>query len=180
MKKRLLLYLIPLLSTSLFVILQVGIIERVVDLSLITEITEQLESKTYDLRLRLRNLVKEQPRTNDIVIVAIDEKSIKEIGRWPWGRDAMAELVNKLSHAGPKVIGIDILFTERERAETDQQLAEALKKAGNVVLATAFIVPVGKKVCSCSQRRSRFPLGFCVHGSEKPERDQVEGFFNKA
>jgi adenylate cyclase len=137
MKKRLLFYVIPLLSTSLFVIFQL----RIIDPSIISE---QLESKTYDFRLRLRNLVKEQPQTKEIIIVVIDEKSIKEIGRWPWGRDVMAELVNNLSNGGPKVIGIDILFTERESPESDQQLAKAFKKAANVVLATAFMVPVGK------------------------------------
>jgi adenylate cyclase len=137
MKKNLLFYLIALLSTSLFVLLQ--LFDPVI-------IREQLESKTYDLRLRLRNMVNPQSPPNDIVVVAIDEKSIKEIGRWPWSRDVMAELVHRVSAAKPKAIGIDILFTERENDQKDQELAEAIKKAGNVVLATAFFVPVEKEL----------------------------------
>jgi len=125
-------YLVPLLSTLLFVVLQLK--DPLI-------IREHLESKTYDLRLRLRNLIKEQPPVKDIVIVAIDDKSLNEIGRWPWGRDVMADLTNKISDAGPKVIGIDVMFTERESLERDNKLAEAIKKAGNVVLATAFDVP---------------------------------------
>ena len=130
-------YLIPLLLTLLFVVLQ--LFDPVI-------IREQLESKTYDLRLRLKNLVRQQPPAKDIVIVAINDKSIEEIGRWPWGRDVMAGLINKISAARPKVIGIDIMFMERERPETDEKLAEAIRKAGNVVLATAFEVPYGGKV----------------------------------
>ncbi len=136
MKKALLFYLITFISTSLFVILQFF------DPAIIRE---QLESKTFDLRLYLRNLVKQQPPPKDIIIVSVDEKSIKEIGRWPWRRDVMAGLVNKVSEGRPRVIGIDIMFSERESKETDERLARAIKDAGNVVLATAFIVPEGDK-----------------------------------
>ena len=108
-------------------------------------IREQLESKTYDLRLRLRNLLFQPPPQRDIVVVAIDEKSIKEVGRWPWKRDVMAELVEALSKGKPRAIGIDIIFPEKETPEGDEKLADAVKRAGNVVLATAFIVPEGKR-----------------------------------
>lgn len=139
MKKTLPLYLIPLLITLLFVILQL----RIIDPSIISE---QIESKTFDLRLRMRNFVRQQPPAGDIAIVAIDEKSIKELGRWPWKRDVMAELIERISDAAPKVIGIDILLTEREESGSDERLAKALKRAGNVVLAAAFIVPTGKNI----------------------------------
>lgn len=136
MKKALLFYLITLVSTSLFVILNLfdpGIIR------------EKVESRTFDLRLHVRNLVEKQSPMKDIIIVSIDEKSIKEIGRWPWKRDAMARLINNISEGKPKVMGIDIMFSERESKETDGKLARAISKAGNVVLATAFIVPEGNK-----------------------------------
>lgn len=139
MKKRALLYLIPLLFTSLFLTLQLF------DPPIIRE---NLESKTYDLRLRLRNILKRQPPPGNIVIVAVDDRSIEELGRWPWSRDVMARLISNISSCGPKVIGVDIMFTERERPETDEKLAEAVRKAGNVVLATAFDVPQERKVFS--------------------------------
>ena len=129
-------YLITLTFTLLFVFLQIF------DPAIIRE---QLESKTYDLRLKLRNLIRQQSPASYIVIVAINDKSIEEIGRWPWGRDIMAALINNISAARPKVIGVDILFTEKERPETDEKLAEAINKAGNVALATAFEVPQGEK-----------------------------------
>lgn len=144
MKKTVLLFhLIALISTSLFVLLQLRD-----DLPIISQIGQQLESKTYDFRLRLRNLLKQQPPAKDILIVVIDEKSINEIGRWPWRRDVDATLLDNISRDKPKAIGIDIMFTERETPETDARLAESIKRAGNVVLATRFDVPEGRNVTS--------------------------------
>jgi adenylate cyclase len=101
-------------------------------------IREHLESKTYDLRMRLRNFIYKPSPDPDIELVLVDEKSLAEIGRWPWSRNVMAELVNKISAGKPKVIGIDIMFTEPENQANDSKLADAFKKAGNVVLATPF------------------------------------------
>lgn len=136
MKKHSVFYLITFISTSLFVIL--NLFDPVI-------IREHIESRTYDLRLYLRSIVKQQPQLKDIIIVSIDEKSIKEIGRWPWKRDVMASLVNKISGDRPRVIGIDIMFSEKESRETDKKLARAINNAGNVVLAMAFVVPEKNK-----------------------------------
>ncbi len=131
MKKNLAFYLIAAISLTLFSLLQL------IDPQYLQE---KLESKTYDLRLNLRNFIRKTDPAPDIAIVMVDEKSIAEIGRWPWSRAVMADLVNKVSTGKPKVIGIDIMFTERENRENDDKLAAALKNAGNVVLATPFEV----------------------------------------
>lgn len=135
MKKRLLFYFITLSCTSFFGLLQFF------DPDIIRE---KLESRTYDLRLPLKNLLEQPPPSPDIVIVSVDEKSITEVGRWPWKRDVIAGLVDKISEGKPRALGIDIMFTEKETIETDRKLAEAITKAGNVVLATAFVVPKKK------------------------------------
>jgi len=49
---------------------------------------------------------------NDIVIVAIDEQSLRELGRWPWSRRIHATLVQTLTAAGAKAIALDIAFVE--------------------------------------------------------------------
>ena len=100
---------------------------------------DHLESKTYDLRLKLRNLLKEQPIHHDILIVAIDDRSLEVIGRWPWQRSVTAKLIRRIAAGNPKVIGLDLLFTERESAASDSDLADAVSRAGNVVLATTFM-----------------------------------------
>ncbi len=54
-----------------------------------------------------------------IVIVAVDEKSLKEVGRWPWPRDKVAKLIGNISGASPKVIGVDVMFPEKTSSITD-------------------------------------------------------------
>ncbi len=131
MKKNLVFYLIATISLLLFSLLQVIDPEY---------IQEKLESKTYDARLNLRNYFKKANPAQDIAIVMVDENSLAEIGRWPWPRDITADMVNKISAGKPKVIGIDIIFPERENSVNDGKLAAAIQNAGNVVLATKFDV----------------------------------------
>jgi len=103
-----------------------------------TVIREHLESKTYDLRMRLREQLRPSTRRSDIVIVALDEKSLEEYGRWPWSRSLTARLVQAVSAGHPRVIGIDIFFSEPETPAADAALASAVKAAGNVVLPVVF------------------------------------------
>lgn len=73
---------------------------------------------------------------DDIAIVAIDEQSLRELGRWPWSRRVHAELIRKLSTAGAKAIALDIVFAEPDAADpgADEALAAALADSGRVVL----------------------------------------------
>jgi len=78
------------------------------------DFVEQLSSIIHDYRLRLT-----MPRTLDdrIVIIDIDEKSLKEEGRWPWGRDRLAMLMDKLfDKYGVAVVGFDVVFAERDES----------------------------------------------------------------
>jgi len=72
----------------------------------------QLDNIIYDARLRLT-----MPRgvDNRVVILDIDEKSLGEVGRWPWGRNVMAEIINKLfDKYGIAVVGFDVVWAERD------------------------------------------------------------------
>jgi adenylate cyclase len=115
---------------------------------------EELRLRTFDLYQLLR------PRTQagyPVVIVDIDEESLKTIGQWPWPRTTVAELVNRITQLGPAAIGFDVVFAEPDRmspaiaeqsfhgldAETrakldslpsnDQVLADAIKQSRVVV-----------------------------------------------
>jgi adenylate cyclase len=70
---------------------------------------------------------------DEIVIVAIDDESLQELGRWPWPRDHFARAIEYLNQSS--VIGIDISFFEP--AEGDSELADSLKTS-NVVLAMEY------------------------------------------
>ena len=73
---------------------------------------ESVEFKTYDLRAKLRQ---DLNPPSEIVLVAIDDDSIAQTGRWPWPRTKIAAAVDKLKTAGPKVIGLNVLFSEPEQ-----------------------------------------------------------------
>lgn len=59
---------------------------------------------------------------NNIVIIGIDDQSLQEIGRWPWGRDVIAQAINNLEQS--KVIGIDVGFFEQSDPEEDSILVD--------------------------------------------------------
>ena len=128
-RKAILFRSVATLSTAIFLLLQW--FDPVI-------LRDHLEGKTFDLRLRLSNLIEQPTPRNDIIIVDIDEKSLAEIGRWPWSRKVMAELVKTVASGDPKVIGIDVFFSEVESLAADQSLAREIAAAGNVVLATPF------------------------------------------
>jgi len=69
------------------------------------------ELKLYDMRMQQRG---KQPAVAVIALAMIDEKSLDQEGRWPWPRSKIAELVNRLSDDGAKVIAFDIGFLEPE------------------------------------------------------------------
>jgi adenylate cyclase len=50
----------------------------------------------------------------EVVIAAIDEKSIDDLGRWPWSRKTMANRVDKLVESEAKIIGFDVVFSSSE------------------------------------------------------------------
>ena len=72
----------------------------------------QLENILYDTRVRMS-----MPRGRDerIVVLDIDEKSLGEVGRWPWSRNVMAELTTKLfDRYGVALVGFDVVLAERD------------------------------------------------------------------
>src|ERR1035438_892855 len=75
------------------------------------------------------------PAPDDIAIVAIDEASMARFGRFPWSRQVIARTIDTLAAAHPKVIALDVLFTDATTQEDDDNLARSIGRAGNVVVA---------------------------------------------
>jgi PAS domain S-box-containing protein len=76
---------------------------------------------------------------DDIAIVAIDEASLARFGRYPWRRNLTAQMLDHLAIAHPRVIALDILFSETTNSADDSALASAIAKAGNVVSAAQLM-----------------------------------------
>ncbi|HHO58843.1 MAG TPA: CHASE2 domain-containing protein [Thiotrichales bacterium] len=78
-----------------------------------------------------------RPASEQIVIIAIDDASLSELGNWPWPRAIHARLLDHLTdNAQPAAIGLDIIFSEadRYRPDNDTALAGAISRSGLVVL----------------------------------------------
>jgi EAL domain-containing protein (putative c-di-GMP-specific phosphodiesterase class I)/CHASE2 domain-containing sensor protein len=87
-------------------------------------------------RLRiLRNHLNERPASGKIVLVSIDDKSLKEVGRWPWPRSRYAELVQRIGAGHPTLQAHDILLADRTSRIEDEALVKAAKSTENVVFA---------------------------------------------
>ena len=71
-----------------------------------------------------------------VALVLIDDASLEHYGRWPWPRTQLAWLIRGVSRQRPASIGLDILLSEPADTKSDSDLAQAIREAGNVVLAT--------------------------------------------
>ncbi len=142
-----------------------------------SQFIEKLEFANYDFAI---NQLAREPEQN-IAVIAIDDQSIENLGRWPWPRSLQAEMIEKLSRSGARVIGNSILLSEAQthlgskyiqqaldnlesksnpdlndaidilrhgqtELDSDGKLANAMKKAGNVVMGMQFQLgnPIGK------------------------------------
>lgn len=79
---------------------------------------------------------------NTVTIVAVDEKSLTDLGQWPWPRIIHAALVDRLHDAGAKVIAFDAIFPDPDRTgpQSDLHFSDALQDA-NTVLGLGGVPP---------------------------------------
>jgi len=102
--QRIIRYALSLALTLLF-LLHVG---EVINIPILTS----MENQAYDARLKI-TLPKDVDK--QVVIVDIDEKSLEEIGQWPWNRNILAKINDVLfDHYQVKAIGYDIVFAEED------------------------------------------------------------------
>jgi len=85
---------------------------------------EYMEYRLYDIGFAVQDRASKAP----IVIVAIDDESIANIGRWPWPRSYVAHMVNLLNNFGAKVIGINIIYSESDLNQGLLEVRDLVKK----------------------------------------------------
>jgi adenylate cyclase len=106
-----------------------------------TPLVRQSEGAVYDAMTR--TLADPSRASRDIVIAAIDDRSLAElapsVGRWPWPRHAHAEALDFLRSAGARLVVFDVQFPEADlNAQSDSDFADAMAEAGNAVLPMAL------------------------------------------
>ncbi|MFQ5926888.1 MAG: CHASE2 domain-containing protein [Terriglobia bacterium] len=81
-----------------------------------------VELKTYDTRFQIRGLAQPSP---EIVIVAIDQKTLDDLGAWPFSRIHYVRLLDNLLADGAKVVGFDINFPKPDEKSGLQAVQRA-------------------------------------------------------
>ncbi|HEY8381233.1 MAG TPA: adenylate/guanylate cyclase domain-containing protein [Microvirga sp.] len=106
-------------------------------------ILDRIEAPLLDLRFLIAG-----PRTPsiDIVVVALDDATVREAGRFPLPRATIAELVRALARLDARAIGLDILFIDPGPPEDDAALAAALRDARAVIAAAGLFRPAAAPV----------------------------------
>ena len=93
---------------------------------LASNVVVRLDNTALDFQFRLRG---ERSPGQDVVLVLVDEKSLKEIGRWPWPRDKQARLVDQIHAGEPAVLGLDIIYAEPEESDAIREIKSWLAAA---------------------------------------------------
>jgi adenylate cyclase len=143
---------------------------------------EEIRLRTFDL---YQNLRPRETVSRPVVIIDIDEASLKEIGQWPWPRTIVADLVTQLTQLGVAAIAFDVIFAEPDRMSpsiaatsfrdlddetrnklrnlpsNDEVLAEAIRRSRVVVgqVGSATWVPR-------SETEAALQTGFAVRGPD--------------
>jgi CHASE2 domain-containing sensor protein/predicted Ser/Thr protein kinase len=102
---------------------------------------EQLDLKIED-KIRATRIL--QPDKSAIAIVAIDSRSIDQVGKWPWNHSRLSDLLITICDYKPKAVMLDIALTERVQEYItghSSQLAQSISECGNVI--EPFDVVVG-------------------------------------
>jgi adenylate cyclase len=139
----------------------------VVNLNFVTfepvqQLMQRVEGILYDIRL-LATLPEEKRQFDEqVIIIDIDEKSMREQGRYPWSRSKVSELVEKLMAAGVIVVGFDIFFAEEERNPVEQIIEKNQQippKLLSKIEALSVSVDADKTLAS-TLKNSEVVLGF--------------------
>jgi adenylate cyclase len=115
-----------------------------------------------ELRVRVFDLFQVlQPRDatqRPVVIVDIDEKSLRTVGQWPWPRTRIADLINRLTQMGALVIAFDIVFAEPDRM-SPAVAADVFRDLDDATKSKLRALPSNDAVFADALRNSRVVLG---------------------
>ncbi|MBI4026852.1 MAG: adenylate/guanylate cyclase domain-containing protein [Verrucomicrobia bacterium] len=97
-----------------------------------TRVFQRFENLSIDLRFKLRSLT-DHPADARLILVGIDEASLKEFGGWPWPRKEHGALLQLLSPSEPAVVAFDLLFTEPREKAMDAYFGKSSAKLSSVI-----------------------------------------------
>ncbi len=114
-----------------------------------------------------------------VLIVDIDERSLKQIGQWPWPRTVVAQMLDKLREAGAAVVAFDVLFTEPDRTSPQMLLALLTGRGVGEDEAKRLLESMPDPDTTLAEAMTKIPVvvGFSLIGSGgNPETAIKAGF----
>ena len=136
-----------------------------------------MELKALDLRFKARGV---RPPGVETVIAAIDEKSLTELGRWPWTRTRIAQMIDTLKEYGARSIGFDVVFAEPDDNASLRELDALSKKIDEMGLKEPWLLKyldeqkeqadADRILARAIERAGNVTLGYFFYTSEKEAR----------
>jgi len=124
---------------------------------------EALRLRAFDVYQNLKPRIPPSPRP--VVIVDIDEASLKEIGQWPWPRDTLARMLDNLTKMGALAVGFDIVFAEPDRLSVSLVADRAARQGLSESTITELrSLPSNDLVFANALKQSRAVLGQSAYG----------------
>ena len=114
-----------------------------------------LRLKTFDLYQIAKP---REPNARPVIIVDIDEKSLNQLGQWPWPRTVTARLIENIARGGAAAIGLDIVFAEPDRTSPGL-LAETIPELSDTAKAELKRAPDHDAVLADMLKRTRTVVG---------------------
>ena len=118
---------VSIISALIFILLVSALV-------LLPTFFNRMESTLYDMRIRLAGNI---PVSSDIVLLNIDDASLKELGKWPWDRGIHGQAIETLARCNAKLIVYDIVFHGQGSKRGDARLIQAVRQ-GQVLLPAGF------------------------------------------
>jgi adenylate cyclase len=131
---------IPILLGIILVLFAVWL--QITSIESVRLLITRLNNLAYDMQLRTTVYTRTDALNSNVAIIDIDDKSLAALGRWPWPRAKLAELVQRLQSLGVAVIALDMMFPEKETDITESIQQELFKRN----LASPLIERTLKKI----------------------------------
>ncbi len=116
----------------------------------------RLKATDFYTELSPRTLPEDYPYP--VLIVDIDERSLEELGQWPWPRTLIAELLDRLMEYGAVVVGLDMIFGEADRL-SPAQIAGLVEPIDPATAQRLRFLPSNEERLAATLKRSRIVLG---------------------
>lgn len=122
------------ISIAIFIAMSTLLVQQHYDKK---SLASRIENIFYDYRLRASNTIDPFTMAEEdtrVVIVDIDEYSLKKLGRWPWSRSTLGTLIESIKDKGAIIVSLDIILSEPEKNIIDTLLADpALSDTANTL-----------------------------------------------